>query len=75
MRDLWKNNAVQFPRLIVELESAGAFTPEVMEYLCSSMDLHEDNISELIDRAEVIWNKAKAPIDWPITDPLVNLPV
>ena len=60
MKDKWKNNAIQFPRLIAELEAVGAFTPEVMRDLRESMDLEDENISEIVDRAQVEWEKAKA---------------
>ena len=55
----WDNNTIQFPRLIAELQMAGAFTTEVMEALKDSMDLQESDIDELIARAEVLWDKIK----------------
>ena len=56
MNPKWKDNSIQFPRLIAELEAAGAFTPEVTEQLCESMDLTVDEISELVDRAQYTWD-------------------
>lgn len=55
----WDNNDIQFPRLIAELQMAGAFTPEVMESLKDSMDLEESDIDELMTRADVLWDQIK----------------
>jgi hypothetical protein len=48
---VWDDNAIQFPRLIAELEAAGAITPKVMGDLATSMDLRLSEVRELIDRA------------------------
>ena len=54
----WKNDEIQFPRLIMELESCGAFADcYFMEKLCDSMDLTEKEICEIIDRAQKKWDK------------------
>lgn len=58
----WKSNAIQFPRLIAELEAAGAFTPEITKTLCTEMDLTIEEISELVDRAQDEWEKIKERI-------------
>lgn len=55
----WLNNGIQFPRLIAELEMAGAFTPEVVQTLCESMDLVEADVMELVERAQVSWDHIK----------------
>lgn len=57
---LWNRNDIQFPRLIAELEAAGAFTRSVMTDLRESMDLTDSDISELIDRAQYEWERVKA---------------
>ena len=59
MKDLWKNNKIQFARLIAELEAAGAFTGEICAELCQEMDLTMDDLDELVDRAQLEWDKAK----------------
>jgi hypothetical protein len=56
----WRNDAIQFPRLIVELEAAGAFTAKVMRSLTSSMDLEE--VKGLVDRAQKKWDKIKEQV-------------
>jgi hypothetical protein len=56
----WKNNAIQFPRLIAELEASGVFTTNVIKELQSSMDLGKGEICEIIDRAQTIWDAIKA---------------
>ena len=55
----WKNNAIQFPRLIAELDSAGGFTEEVSEYLCESMDVTMDELDDIVSRAQEEWDKIK----------------
>lgn len=55
----WQNNAIQFPRLIAELEAAGGFTEAVVQDLQTSMDLDERDIYELIDRAQAQWDRIK----------------
>ena len=59
----WKNNAIQFARLIAELASAGGFTEEVSEYLCESMDVTMDELDDIVSRAQEEWDKIKAKND------------
>lgn len=56
----WKNNAIQFPRLIAELEAIGVFTHKTLRDLERETDLTEKEIYDLIDRAQEEWNKIKA---------------
>lgn len=55
----WNNNAIQFARLIAELEAAGGFPNSIMNALCESMDLDMGQISEIIDRAQGTWDAIK----------------
>lgn len=55
----WKNNAIQFPRLIAELEAVGAFTHSIMADLSGEMDLSKEEIAEIVDRAQAEWDKIK----------------
>lgn len=48
---IWEDNSIQFPRLIAEMEMAGAFTDDVIAQLRESMDLETDEIMELVSRA------------------------
>lgn len=60
---LWKNNRLQFARLIAELEMAGAFTKNsLMSDLRESMDLTDEQICEIVERASNVWDKAKLAI-------------
>lgn len=56
----WANDAIQFPRLIAELEAAGAFTTQVFKGLMESTDLDEGQICELLERAQATWDDIKA---------------
>ena len=56
--DLWKIDALQFPRLLAELRVVG-LTREQYNVLCEAMDLHEDDIDELFERAEASWQRIK----------------
>lgn len=51
----WKRDDIQFPRLIAELEAVGAFTPRVMKSLRESMDLENEDIGDIVSRAQVVW--------------------
>ena len=55
----WLDNEIQFPRLIAELEAAGAFTNEVLRDVADSMDLRTEDVCSLIDRAQKEWDKIK----------------
>jgi len=59
----WRNNAIQFPRLIAELEATGTFSiPGVLGTLASEMGLTVDEVCGLIDRAQQEWDKIKEKI-------------
>jgi|OpeIllAssembly_1097287.scaffolds.fasta_scaffold159531_2 hypothetical protein len=56
----WRNNDIQFPRLIAEMEAAGIFAqPGVLVNLAKEMDLTVDDICFLIDRAQQTWDSIK----------------
>ena len=55
----WLNDAIQFPRLISELQAAGAFTEEVVAELKDNMDLDETRIFSLVRRADREWERLK----------------
>lgn len=59
--DNWKNDSIQFPRLIAEMEAAGFFTQqhELLSLLCQSMDLDLHQIHEIVDRAQQQWDAIK----------------
>jgi hypothetical protein len=61
-KNVWENDNIQFPRFLAELEAVGAFTPEVYKSLEDSMDLTPDEISELINRAQVGWEHIKQQV-------------
>jgi hypothetical protein len=55
----WGQNDVQFPRLLAEIYATVQFTVEQETTLCSSMDLEWSEVSEILERAEVIWQGIK----------------
>ena len=55
----WTNNELQFARLLCELELANAFNQETIDTLCVEMDLEENDIIELLERAQIVWDEAK----------------
>jgi hypothetical protein len=59
--DLWKKDAVQFPRLLAEIRAIGLTTTQYGE-LNESMDLSRNEIDELLERAETEWQKLKAKV-------------
>lgn len=61
----WQDNAVQYPRLIAEMEAAGFFDTTgpagpLLEALCASMDLEPGDVAELVGRAQADWDRAVA---------------
>lgn len=59
---LWKNDTIQFARLIIEAELAGVFTSEVLDKLKEQMDLELVNIYEIIERAQIVFDKSVSEI-------------
>jgi hypothetical protein len=56
---LWARNDLQFPRLLAEI----AATQELdIAALSEAMDLEEDAIDELLERAQTAWAKDKAEL-------------
>ena len=65
---VWDDDRIQFPRLIAEMKAAGFFDDKgKMEALCASMDLDEEDVLELVERAQEAWDlqKAKTKPDGP----------
>lgn len=56
----WNNNAIQFPRLIAELESAGIFSIENVEKVAEEMDLDVSEVYSLVSRAQAEWDEIKS---------------
>lgn len=55
--DPWKNDDIQFPRLLVEVQ--GVLEAGGYNHLLSSMDLNLSQLNELFERAEDKWEKVK----------------
>lgn len=57
----WDNNEVQFARLLCEIVSTldEGQTKDLIIDLCRSMDLGPDEVNQLFDRAEEVWEGAK----------------
>lgn len=54
----WKNNAIQFPRVIAEILA----TQPTLDFfaLAHEMDLEMEDLNELLDRAQNEWDRIKA---------------
>lgn len=56
----WKDDKIQFARLIAELNAAGVFQMDgVTRDLMESMDLDKAQILDIVERAEMVFEKAK----------------
>lgn len=54
----WKNNEIQFPRLIAEIKAAGVFHSDTfVDRICISMNIDREDLEELIDRACAQWDE------------------
>lgn len=70
--DLWNDDLIQFARLIAEMEAFGVFEGlDNWHGLFESMDLDEEAICELIDRAQAVFEKSKARLPG-APDPVVG---
>lgn len=58
MKKLWKNNKVQFARLLAEIEAVG-LTGDQRKSLCDSMDLDLVELDELFERAQTEFQTIK----------------
>ena len=60
----WEDNSIQFPRLIAEAEAAGLWdnTSDDFRLMCDSMDLDTEEVFEIIERAQTVWDKIVADI-------------
>ena len=56
---LWERDDIQFPRLLCEIRANWEPNKDEWKALCSSMDLTEDQIEELFDRANTAWEDSK----------------
>jgi hypothetical protein len=56
-KDLWELNHIQFPRLLAEIVATQDNLN--MQELCESMDLDEEDVYELFERAQSIWERVK----------------
>ena len=59
----WENNHIQFARLLAEIQACCPLTEAQYQELQESMDLLEEEINELFDRADSEWERYKAQAD------------
>lgn len=59
VNEKWKDDSVQFPRLIAEINANVNITGDDWDDLCDSMDLPSFAVHELFERADAAWEKAK----------------
>jgi|GEM_PF-2211178 hypothetical protein len=59
---LWYRNDIQYPRLIAEILATGALTKKARKLICESMDLEQDELTDLCTRAETDWIQIKATV-------------
>jgi inorganic pyrophosphatase/exopolyphosphatase len=62
--DLWKINNIQFARLLTEINGVG-LNKRQMKMLRESMDLTNDDIDEIFDRAIIAFEKNKKKYVYP----------
>jgi len=59
---LWDNNEIQFARLLCELVANwedDTCAKHTIRAVARSMDLTPDQVNELFDRADAVWEKSK----------------
>jgi hypothetical protein len=55
----WEDNSIQFPRLLAEIQANIEMSDKDFEDMCDSMDLTEDAVNEIFDRAQEEWERIK----------------
>lgn len=64
----WENNDIQFPRVLAELGALGVLDDTIhtdqgfltiRQALASEMDVTENELNEVLDRAEAVWQSIK----------------
>jgi len=63
----WRNNAIQFPRLICEIADT-VLRDEDYGKIAASMDLTREQLNELFERASDVWEKIKIDRTYPVPD-------
>lgn len=58
--NLWLDDSIQFPRLIAEISACVNILEDDWEALMHSMDLTNDELNSLFDRAIARWESIKA---------------
>lgn len=61
----WEDNAIQFPRLLSEIAGAVTISEDDWLLLCESMDLSQDEVRELFNRAQAEWENIKNELTYP----------
>lgn len=56
-KSLWKNDNIQFTRLLAEIAGCVNITKKDMKKLCENMDLTEDEVNQIFDRAQDKFGK------------------
>lgn len=61
----WDNNEVQFARLLTEIVAAldESALNHLIRDVATSMDLTPDQVNELFDRADEVWEQAKYEVE------------
>lgn len=58
-RCYWHDDSIQFPRLLAELSAALSFDDDLWNDLTEAMDITDDELNELLDRAQNAWERIK----------------
>ncbi len=62
----WDNDAIQFARLIAEMEAVGFFSDVTPgsdgEALLKSMDLEPLDLGQIVGRAQAVWDRVKSQL-------------
>jgi hypothetical protein len=65
----WRNNYLQFARLIAECNATGAIF--ITEELCNVMNLSAEQVGQIIERAQYSWDKIQEQLK--VRDDKLNL--
>ena len=60
--EIWNNSAIQFPRLLAEINACVDISEKDIQALCESMDLDIAEVDELFERAHILFEINKAVV-------------
>lgn len=66
MKNIWKNDKIQFARLLCEITNNPSFKKKERNALAKNLCLFDNEMDELIQRAQNVWEDSKKKYSPPL---------